>query len=145
MQRVMVNGICDCNHHADLTMCGKVRSVRTHTQRSVTMAGETVGNFSAIFTGPKPESLWSDLQCFGTVGTLESGHFSVECGHLRGGRLDLATLAKDWHNVEAACRKYKRITSIPTSCTTELSVYPTVYLTFTECHNLITVSVAWPF
>ena len=89
---------------------------------------ESLNRACVNYTVFKPESLWNDLQSLGTVG-----------------RKILATLANDWHNVEAVCREYKRITSIPTMCTTEVAAYPAVYLIFNAYHNLTTVTVALHF
>ena len=102
------------------------------------MVGDTASNFCATCTGPKPESLRSDLQRLGTVRKLESGRLSVECGHVSVEELDLAALANAWHNVETGCRQSKRI---PTPPTRHLLVFDTVYLFFNAFDHLTTDNI----
>ena len=66
-----------------------------------------------------------------SVGELEPSNSVSE-------ELDLATLANAWHNVEAGCRQYKRITTLPTR---HPPVYDTVYLYFNASDNLTTDNI----
>ena len=62
-------------------------------------------------------ALWTGMSATITLDIVS--HSRVSAGELEPSNsvseeLDLATLANDWHNVEAGCRQYKRITTLPT-------------------------------